>query len=131
VSAVLPQIDELNRPFWDGCREGELRLQRCSGCGELRYPISSVCPGCLSTGAAWEAVCGRGSVYSFAVFRHAYGNAWSGRVPYDVAIVQLEEGPFLLSNVVGVAPEELRVGLPVAVVFEDEDGVAIPRFRPA
>jgi uncharacterized OB-fold protein len=131
MSAVLPQVDDLNRPFWDGCAAGELRLQRCAGCGRLRYPISTVCPACLSTESAWEAVSGRGTVYSFAVFRHAYGNAWAERVPYDVALGQLEEGPFLLSNVVGVPVAELRVGLPVTVVFEDEEGVAIPRFRPA
>jgi uncharacterized OB-fold protein len=126
---ILPSLDHVNRPFWDGCREGELRLQRCSSCGELRYPISTICPRCLSTEAAWEPLSGRGRIFSFAVFRHAYNKDWAGRVPYNVTLVQLDEGPRLISNVVGVEPEALRIDLPLEVVFEEEQGVAIPRFR--
>jgi uncharacterized OB-fold protein len=125
---VLPQVDDLNRPFWDGCRAGELRLQRCDR-GHLRYPIATLCPVCLSTEATWEAVSGCGEVFSFAVFRHAYNNGWADRVPYTVAIVQLEEGPRMISNVVGVSAEEVHVGLPLQVVFEAEGELAIPRFE--
>jgi uncharacterized protein len=129
---VLPQIDDANRPFWDGCRDGVLRLQRCSDCRHLRYPISIVCPHCLSTEATWEQMSGLGEVYTFAIFRHAYNDGWRDRVPYNVALVQLAEGPTLISNVVGVEPEALRVGLPVAVVFETVgDDVTVPRFAPA
>lgn len=130
MSLILPVVDDVNRPFWDGCREGELRLQRCS-CGELRYPISTVCPRCLSTEYAWEPVSGHGRVFSFTVFRHSYNDGWADRVPYDVAIVELDEGPRLITNVVGIALEELRVDLPVSVVFEPEGDVVLPRFEPA
>jgi uncharacterized OB-fold protein len=129
---VLPQIDDANRPFWDGCREGVLRIQGCSDCGHLRYPISIVCPKCLSTDATWEPMSGRGEVYTFGIFRHAYNDGWRERVPYNVALVQLDEGPTLISNVVGIAPEALRVGLPVTVVFEAvTDEVTVPQFTPA
>jgi uncharacterized protein len=114
----------VNGPFWDACRAGELRLQRCGGCGHLRYPVAEHCPRCLSTDAAWERVSGDGEVYSFGVFRHQYRADWP--VPYTVALVRLAEGPTLISNVVGVEPEAVRVGMPVSVVFED----GIPKFTP-
>jgi uncharacterized protein len=128
---VLPTIDDVNRPFWDGCREGVLRLQRCNACGELRYPISPVCPTCLSVDYGWDELSGRGEVYSFGVFRHAYNDAWRDRVPYNVALIKLAEGPTLISNVVDIDPEALRVGLRVRVVFEAEtDEITVPRFQP-
>lgn len=128
---VLPTIDDGNRPFWDGCREGVIRLQRCAACGHLRYPVAPLCPRCLATETVWEDVSGAGEVYSFAVFRHAYNDAWRERIPYTVALVRLEEGPTLISNVVGIEPEQVRVGLPVEAVFERaSDDVTIPQFRP-
>lgn len=126
---VLPVIDELNRPFWEGCRVDRLLLQRCSPCGHLRYPISTICPRCLSTAYRWDQMSGRGSVYSFAVFQHAYNDGWRDAVPYAVALVELDEGPTMISNIVGVELEQVRVGLPVSVVFEPvTDQVTVPRF---
>jgi hypothetical protein len=131
VDPILPVIDELNRPFWDGCKAGKLCLQRCTECGHLRYPISLVCPRCMSTDAAWTQMQGRGEVYSFAVFRHAYNDAWRALVPYNVALVQLTEGPTLISNVIDVDLKDLRIGLPVTVVFEPiHEHIVLPRFAP-
>jgi hypothetical protein len=128
---VLPTVADGNRPFWDGCREGVLRLQRCGSCDLLRYPVSTVCPLCTSGAAAWEAVSGRGVVYSFAVFRHAYNDAWRDRVPYVVALVELEEGPTMISNVVGAPPEDVFVGQEVTVVFEAATAeISVPQFTP-
>lgn len=128
---VLPVVDDVNRPFWDGCRDGVLRLQRCGDCDRLRYPISTVCPYCTSCAIEWEAVSGSGTVYSFAVFRHAYNDAWRERVPYVVALVELAEGPTMISNVVGVAPEEVRVGQAVSVVFDAvTPEISVPQFVP-
>lgn len=124
-------IDEGNKAFWDACAAGELRVQRCITCGHLRYPISTVCPECLSEDAAWELLSGRGTVVSFCIFRHAYNEAWRDRLPYNVALIQLEEGPRMLSNVHGVSPDEIRVGLEVKVAFEDEQGFSIPVFERA
>ena len=130
MSRILPAIDDVNRPFWDGCREGVLRLQRCE-CGHLRYPVAPLCPSCLSTRATWEEVSGRGEVYSFAVFRHAYNEAWRERIPYAVALVQLEEGPIVITDVAVDDPAAVEVGMPVEVVFEQAgDGIAIPSFAP-
>ena len=126
-----PTIDDGNKAFWDACEAGELRLQRCTPCGHLRYPISTVCPECLSADADWEVLSGRGTVFSFCIFRHAYNEAWRDRLPYNVALIQLEEGPRMLSNVQGVLPEEIHVGLAVKVAFEVEQGFSIPIFERA
>jgi uncharacterized OB-fold protein len=111
-------------PFWDAARAGELRLQRCSDCATLRYPVSDICPNCLSLGASWEQVSGDGEVTTFGVFRHQYKPDWP--TPYTVALIRLAEGPTLISNVIGCEPEEVRVGMPVTVVFDD----GIPKFVP-
>ena len=110
--------------FWDAARAGELQLQRCTACETLRYPVSDICPTCLSLEHRWERVSGDGEVYSFGVFRHAYKPDWP--VPYTVALIKLVEGPTVISNVVGCAPEDVHVGMPVSVVFEDH----IPKFTP-
>ncbi|MES1247897.1 MAG: OB-fold domain-containing protein [Actinomycetota bacterium] len=129
---ILPTIDDVNRPYWDGAKEGVLRLQRCGACNELRYPISPVCPSCMSTELSWETVSGRAEVYTFAVFRHAYNDAWSGRIPYAVAIVELAEGPFVIADIVDADPAEVRVGMPVQVRFDEATpDVTVPRFAPA
>ncbi len=129
---IRPTINEVNRPFWDGCRHGELVLQRCSHCGRLRYPAAIVCPNCLAPEAQWQPVSGRGKVFSFVVFQRAYHPAWERKVPYNVALIELDEGPIMLSNVVGVDNATLAVGLPVAVAFEAVDeSLAIPVFKPA
>jgi uncharacterized protein len=131
MSAILPTIDDLNRPFWDGCRNGVLTVQRCATCHRLRYPISPVCPHCVGREWTWEPVAGTGTIYTFVVFRHAYNDAWRERVPYAVAIVELDEGPMLIGDVTGTSPEEISVGLPVRVVFDPvTDEVSIPRFAP-
>jgi uncharacterized OB-fold protein len=128
---ILPQIDETNRPYWDGAKAGELRLQRCASCAQLRYPIATVCPNCLSTELEWEAVSGRGEVYTFGIFRHRYNDTWGDRVPYAVAIVRLEEGPFVISDLVDVDVDEVRVGMPVGVHFDPATpDITVPRFAP-
>jgi hypothetical protein len=131
AAPIRPTISEVNRSFWDGCRRGELLLQRCSHCARLRYPASQVCPDCLGSEAQWQAMSGRGNVFSFVVFHRAYHPAWEGKVPYNVALIELDEGPIVLSNVVGVDNAKLAVGLPVVVAFEAvDDELSIPVFKP-
>lgn len=126
-----PTVTELTRPFWAGGLAGELRLQRCAPCGHLRYPISAICPRCLSGEAAWEAVSGLGTVLSYTIFERAYQEGWKDRVPYVVALVELDEGPVFLTNVVGIPPAEVHVGQRVTVVFERRSAeAALPQFTP-
>ena len=128
----LPEITDENRPFWESCAAGALSLQRCRACGRFRYPIAPVCPPSLASDFAWEPVSGRGRVFSYVVFHQVYHRAFQGDVPYNVALVELEEGPFMFSNVVELPNEQLTCDLPVRVVFERvTDTVTLPRFRPS
>lgn len=126
-----PPATDLTEPFWAGGQSGELRLQKCAGCGHVRYPISTICPVCWSADADWTAMSGRGTVQSFIVFERAYHDAWAGQVPYVVALIELAEGPVLVSNVIGVAPAAVRVGQPVTVTFPRRSRTAaLPQFTP-
>ncbi|HEY2916254.1 MAG TPA: OB-fold domain-containing protein [Candidatus Limnocylindrales bacterium] len=129
-SPVLPAIHDGNRPFWDGCLAGELRLQVCDACGHIRYPISEICPRCLSSTSHWAPMSGAGEIVSWIRFRHAYNPAWADRLPYNVVLVQLPEGPRLFGNVEPLDADDLAVGDAVRVVFTPAaDGIAVPRWR--
>jgi hypothetical protein len=131
VEKPLPAVTEDGAPYWEGCRAGELRAQRCDACGRLRWPPSVLCPHCLAEGGTWVRLSGRGVVYSFIVVHRPQHPAFFADVPYNVAIVELDEGPRLHTTIVGCANEALRVGLPVEVVFDRvNDEVTLPRFRP-
>jgi uncharacterized OB-fold protein len=126
-----PPATELTEPFWAGGLSGELRLQQCANCGHIRYPISTICPVCWSADCDWTPLSGRGTVQSHIVFERAYHEAWAGQVPYVVALIELDEGPVLVSNVVGVPPSAVRVGQPVTVTFARRSATAaLPQFTP-
>jgi uncharacterized OB-fold protein len=126
----LPRVTGENRPFWEAARRHQLALQRCADCGRFRYPPGPVCPECLSEDAAWVPVSGRGTVSTFVVFHKRYFPAFAADIPYNVVQVQLEEGPRLTANLVDVPNEQIAVGLPVEVVFDDVTReVSLPRFR--
>lgn len=131
AAPLLPTITDLNRPFWDGCAAGVLRYQACVPAGHPRYPVSEACPTCLSRDFEWRDASGEGEVLSAVVFRRAYHPAWQAQVPYNVALVQLAEGPRLFSNVVPLDRRDIPAGTRVRVVFDEvAPGVAIPRFTP-
>ncbi len=126
----LPRITPENRPFWDATRRHELRLQRCGDCGRFRYPPAPVCPGCLSETTEWAPVSGRGTVSTWVVFHRRYFDAFADDIPYNVVQVQLDEGPRLTANLVGVPNDEITIGMPVEVVFDDvTPEISLPRFR--
>jgi uncharacterized OB-fold protein len=126
----LPTLTDENRPFWDACKAGRLSFQKCSGCGHLRYPINPFCPQCLSAEFAWTPVSGRGTGFSYVVGPQAYHPAFKGDLPYNVALIQLEEGPRMYSNVVGTPNDAVKIGDAVEVVFDPvTPEITIPRFR--
>lgn len=126
----LPRRTPTSAPYFDALREGRLRLQRCPRDGFFFYPRSR-CPDCLGDDWSWEDVSGRGTVYSFTVDRVGLDPAQRSRIPLVIAIVELEEGPRLTSNVVGCTPEAVSVGLPVVATFEDLGSETLVHFQPA
>ena len=97
---LLPKISDDTAPFWQGCKERRLLFQKCSECGHVRYPASFGCPQCLSPRNTWIESKGRGSIYSFVVFQRAFHPSMADRIPYTVAVVEIEEGPSFLTNIV-------------------------------
>jgi uncharacterized OB-fold protein len=105
-----------------------LRVQRCLSCGHLRYPLAPWCPVCLAPETEWQALSGRGTILSRLIFHQSYHPAWKGRLPYNVVLVQLEEGPRMFSNVLPLSKQDIEIGMPVEVAFDREGEFAIPRF---
>jgi uncharacterized OB-fold protein len=126
----LPAPSPESRPFWQAARNHQLALPRCNRCGKFWFPPSCLCPHCLSHDTGWQEVTGHGRVHSFVVFHRVYHPAFE--VPYVVAVVELDEGPRLLSNVVGVEPQRIRCGMRVVVKFEDRSPeISVPKFSSA
>jgi uncharacterized OB-fold protein len=131
VAKPVPSVTPEMAQFFEGARRGQLMVQKCAGCGELRFPPHEVCTRCLGTRAGWVAVSGRGEVYSFNVMHQVYHPGFATEVPYAVVVVKLEEGVKFVSNLVGVKPADIKIGMPVEVTFEKlSDQVMLPKFRP-
>jgi uncharacterized OB-fold protein len=132
VSKPVPEITPEMEPFFAAARERRLVVQRCAACGTLRFPARPRCSTCLGKDAVWTPVSGRGEIFSFVVMHQAAHPGFAAAVPYAVVVVQLAEGVRMLSGTTGVAPADLRVGMPVEVAFEERgQGVLLPVFRPA
>lgn len=131
VGRPLPRITNETRDFWAGCKRHELLVQHCRTCGHRQHYPRALCTACLSFEVEMRPASGRGEVHSFSVIRRAPSPAFAGKVPYVVALVDLVEGVRLFSTVSGCAPEQVRIGMPVEVFFEDvSDEVSLPCFRP-
>ena len=126
----VPRPDEESRWFWEACARHELYLQRCRNCGTLRFYPRALCPKCLSAATDYLRASGRGTVYTFTVTYQNQAPGFREELPYVLAWVELDEGPRLLTNVIGCAPDEVRIGMPVEVEFEDVgEAIALPKFR--
>ncbi len=122
----LPQIDALTRGFWDYAKQEKLAMQVCDACGDVHFPASPVCPKCLSDQQRWRPVSGRGRLESWVEFHRAYWPGFEPDLPFRVCLVKLEEGPILLSNLVG---PDAKIGDPVRAVFEKvTEEVTLPKF---
>jgi uncharacterized OB-fold protein len=118
-------------PYWQAAREHRLALPKCEDCEKFWFPPSRACPHCLSMNVSFQTVSGRGKVFSFVTFHRVYRPAFAQDVPYVVALVELEEGPRVLTNILGISHEDVRCEMPVEVVFDDyDDEISIPKFRP-
>ncbi len=131
----VPAASWETRAWWEGCGRGELVLQRCGACGKVQHKPRAVCATCLSSEIEHFVASGRGQVYTFTVTHQNQAPGFREACPYVLAYVELEEGPRLLTNVIGCDPGEVSVGMPVVVDFapvdDEREAFAVPRFRPA
>jgi uncharacterized OB-fold protein len=130
----LPNLKEHDtREFWQATKDGELKYQRCDACGTVVFYPRHHCTSCLSTALSWHTASGRGTVYTYSVVRKAEHPFFRTQVPYAVAWIDLDEGPRILSNIVGIddPATDIEVGQRVMVEWEIHDDLAIPLFRPA
>lgn len=127
---ILPVPDELTAPYWAAAAGHRLVIQQCE-CGRLSHPPVAVCPECHSRSFQWAPMSGYGSVYAFTSVCHAVHPVTMGHTPYLIALIELDEGPRMLTNLRRCEAHEVRVGLPVQVIFEDlSDTVSLPQFTP-
>ncbi|MCF8034968.1 MAG: Zn-ribbon domain-containing OB-fold protein [Desulfarculaceae bacterium] len=128
---IVPAPDADSKPFWEACRDHKLKFQKCAACGEVRWPASILCPQCHCRDARWIEASGRGIIHTFVVYHQVFNPAFKDQIPYVVAVVELEEGPRLLTNIVDSPPESLSCDLPVEVVWDDiSEEFSLPKFRP-
>ena len=130
-SKATPRPTPETQPFWDGTRAGELRIQRCNDCRQFYFYPRPFCPSCWSEDVEWVAVSGRARLHSY-VINHRPAPGFEDEAPYAIAVVELEEGPRMMSNIVGIenTPENLVLDMALEVVFEEQGGMCVPRFRP-
>lgn len=129
---AVPVPTPVTAPFWEGTKAGELRLQQCTPCGHhFLYPRIR-CPQCGSAEVSWKRASGKAHLYSY-VISHIAAPGWSGEVPYVIALVELEEGPRMMSSLRGVAadPAALPLDMPLEVVFEARGDQVLALFTPA
>ncbi len=122
------------KPYWDGARQGKLMIPKCESCGKPFFYPRVLCPSCGSRSITWIQASGRGRLHSFEIAHQILNKAFKVKTPVVLAMVELEEGPRMLTNLVGVTPDPtaIRCDMPVEVVFEKlTDEVSLPMFQPA
>jgi uncharacterized OB-fold protein len=124
------EAPEESQYFFDAAREGKFVIQKCTACGEYQFYPRKICIHCGSLEVEWAPASGRGVVHTFTVI-HRGMPGWREEGPYVAAIVQLEEGPRMTTNIVECAPSDVKIDMPVEVRFVDEGQYVFPRFRPA
>lgn len=133
----LPKVTDESRPFWEGCKAHELRIQRCDSCARFRFPPQKMCRHCNSVEATWAPVSGTGTVYSFTVPTNPSPGELPARgfdYPYAVALVELDgtDGVRIASNIVDCPVDEIAIEMPVEVTFDQvTDDITLPKFRRA
>ncbi len=125
----LPVINEETKPYWDGAKNEKLMVQQCPNCEKYIFYPRALCPHCFSDNLEWKQVSGKGEVYSFTVC-HRAGPAFQAQVPFVVALIDLAEGPRMLSNIQTTDVDSVRIGQRVEVVFEKvSDKITLPKFK--
>lgn len=130
----LPNPDEFDtREFWAATRDKKLTFQQCKNCNTIVFYPRRQCTGCTDSALEWKTASGKGTVYTYSVVRQSYHPFFRHRIPYAVAWIDLDEGPRILSNVVGVDDPltDVKIGMKVEVEWEEHEALNIPLFKPA
>jgi uncharacterized OB-fold protein len=127
----LPTPDLETQPYWDAAREGKLLIKRCAACGRAHFDPRPFCPHCWSDDVEWEQASGKATLYTFTIVRRNDLPPFPERVPYVAAVVDLDEGPRMMTNVEGCDADEVEIGMALTVAFRDEGDFSIPVFRKA
>lgn len=128
----LPTPDDETQPFWDAARDHRLLIRRCRACDKAHFYPRPFCPFCWSDDVEWEEASGRATLYTYSIVHRNDLPPFPDRVPYVAAVVDLAEGPRMMSNVVDCELDDLRIGMPLEVTFREETGeFSVPVFRPA
>ena len=124
----LPRPTTISQPYWDACQDDRLPVQRCSDCGSYVFIPQPCCGECQSEKLEWVESSGRGTLYSFSTVYRPQQPVFE--TPYTVVVVELDEGYHMLSNLIGVEPEDVEIGTPLEVFFEKKsDEITLPYFR--
>lgn len=132
MQAALPKpvANADSQTYWNAAREGRLVIRKCNTCGQLHFMPRYLCPACWSDNLDWIDAAGTGRVHSFSVIRRASDPAFASRVPYVVALIELDEGPRMMANILGDDALDVAIGDPVKLTFEDRgDGSQLPQFE--
>jgi uncharacterized OB-fold protein len=132
LAKPIPAPGDLDRPYWDGARQGRLMVQRCTACGRYAHPPTVICPHCGSEDLRWEQASGRGTIHSFTIARQSTTRGFQSELPYVVVLVALDEDPdvLVLTNLLGAVDlNALDVGDPVTVTFEGRGEMVVPQFE--
>ncbi|MEV4329752.1 Zn-ribbon domain-containing OB-fold protein [Streptomyces sp. NPDC049597] len=129
---ATPEADDFTRPFWEAAAAGTLLIRRCDDCGRAHHYPREFCPRCWSENVVWERASGRAVLHTWSVVHRNDLPPFGDRLPYTAAVVELAEGPRMMTEVVACAAADLAVGMRLVVAFRTgEDGVTVPVFRPA
>ena len=127
----VPVPTKETQPYWDGCKQHELRVQKCAACNHHQFYPRLYCTACMSDRVEWVKTSGRAKVLSYTIIYRPVTQAFAGNVPYVVAMVTLDEGPQMMTNIVGCEPEKVYIGMPVQVTFDDwTEEISVPKFKP-
>ena len=128
MSKTLPPVTPLSTPYFEGCKAGVLRLQQCKQCQLHQFYPRTICSHCASDDLTWTDACGSGVIASFTVVRHAISQAYDA--PYVVALIDLAEGPRMMSSLLDVDPDHVSIGQPVQVDFAQwSNEISMPVFK--
>ena len=126
----LPVIEPWNTEYWQAAKRHEFVAQKCRGCGYIHLPPGPACTNCLSNDQEWVRLSGKGAIYSYGVYHQLWHPGFTEDIPYNVALIELAEGPQIISQVIGCKNEDLACGQEVEVVFDDvTNDASLPKFR--